>query len=109
MTPPPDAALPRCLAGAERKSILGTTAEPHRSPTLAYLAGREAVLGRRVAIPLDDPAAAVEAIGEALGGRQLAGAFIAQMVAEAGPHTWPVDADGGRFDYEAVYGQAVAS
>lgn len=96
MSPPARQRSPR-KNGASGQLIAGSPSEVHgtryrypaESPTLRFLAARELVAGDRCSMPLRDPAGAVDAIAEALGGRQLAGDYIRQMVDEVGPHLWP--------------------
>lgn len=68
----------------------GSRGVSHRGATAAYLAGRER-LRRRVTVPLDAPAAAFDAIAEALGGRRLAGEYVDQMRAEVEAQPWEHD------------------
>lgn len=89
---PPDAPRPpRQTHRAGGQDITDTTsAAPHfsgrgagGSPTLAYLAGRERVLGARVSLP-DDPAGAADVLARLHGGERRAAHWLRQVLAEVG-------------------------
>lgn len=89
MSPPPDAERSPHSEG-DRSQIIDVDASTtvHRSatarresPTLAYLAGRERVLGHRVTLP-EDPSAAADTLAEIHGGRRRAAAWLRRVLSE---------------------------
>lgn len=86
MNPPETRQRPAGGPGEAQDTDLGESAgTPHRSrdrsPTLAYLDGRERVLGHRVTLP-EDPSAAADTLAEIHGGRRRAAAWLRRVLSE---------------------------
>jgi hypothetical protein len=85
----------------------GATCSPVDGDTLRYLAGRRRAFRLQAVVPLDDAEALAERVAHYLGGRQTALRLLADAVA-ALENRPPVDHEGRRIDYSAVY-EAAAS